>query len=226
VSVRRRIARFVSRWEGFPAEARRAYRIGGMAELRHVVAERSVYLVFRRDRMVVIAQRLDSIREVPAPPGVTITIGTSSDWDLASEISSVQDIALFRKRLAAGRTCLLAWRDNKPIGYTWLSERMGPDVTACTLPLPAHAAYFYDLYVIPVERSSGVGTALVSARLRLARERGFAEGWRTVSVENGASLRTAEKTSGKGTRIVGEMTYVKILDRMFPRFAPSAGDEQ
>src|SRR5262249_54030383 len=153
-----------------------------------------------------------------------ITIGTSSDWDRASEISSVQDIELFRKRLAAGRTCLLAWRDSEPIGYTWISERMGPDVTACKLPLPAHAAYFYDLYVIPAERSSGVGTALVSARLRLARERGFAEGWRTVSVENGASLRTAEKTSGNGTRIVGEMTYVKVLDRIFPRFTPRAGD--
>ena len=41
-----------------------------------------------------------------------------------------------------------------------------------------------------------------------------------ISVGNGASLRTAEKTAGEGTRVVGEMTYFKVLDRMFPRFTP------
>jgi GNAT superfamily N-acetyltransferase len=191
-----------------------------MKELRQVVADRSVHLVFRRDRMVVIAQPLDGIREVAVPAGVVITIAEPSDWDLLSGMSSARDIELFRNRQMQGRTCLLAWRADRPIGYTWFSECMGPDVTLCTLPLPAHAAYLYDLYVIPTERGTGVGSALVTARLKLARERGFTEGWRMISVDNGASLRTVEKTSGAGTRVVGEMRYVKVLDRMFPRFIP------
>jgi GNAT superfamily N-acetyltransferase len=207
MSVRHRVTRLAGHWRGFPAEARRAYRAGGLSELRQLVAERSVHLVFHRDRMVVIAQPLDAVREVAMPAGVTITTATPPDLGLLSEMSSARDIELFRTRLAAGRTCLLAWRKGQPI-------------TVCPLPLPAHAAYLYDLYVIPSERSSGVGSALVSARLTLAHERGFTEGWRMISVGNAASLRTAEKTGGKGTRVVGEMAYVKLLDRVYPRFTP------
>ncbi len=220
MTVRRRITRFVNHWRGFPAEARRAYRVGGLSELRQAVADRSVHLLFRRDRMVIIADPLDAIREVAVPSGVTITVAQPSDWDLMSGMASARDIELFRNRQIQGRTCLIAWRDRRPIGYTWFSERMGPDVTACTIPLPPHAAYLYDLYVIPSERGTGVGSALVTARLNAARERGFTEGWRMISVGNGASLRTAEKTASKGTRVVGEMTYFKVLDRMFPRFTP------
>ena len=137
-------------------------------------------------------------------------------------MASARDIALFRTRHDAGRTCLLAWRGGRAIGYTWFSGRMGPDVTVCPLPLPPHAAYLYDLFVLPSERSSGVGSALVSARLRLARDRGFTEGWRMISVGNHASLKTVEKTRGAGTRVVGEMSYIKVLDRIYPRFTPCA----
>ncbi len=167
MTVRRRIMRFVNRWRGFPAEARRAYRVGGMSELRQVVADRSVHLLFRRDHMVIIADPLDAFREVAIPSGVTITVAKPSDWDLMSGIASARDIELFRNRQLQGRTGLVAWRDGRPIGYTWVSERMGPDVTACVIPLPSHAAYFYDLYVSPSERGTGVGSALVTARLKL-----------------------------------------------------------
>ena len=226
MNVARRISRFVGHWRGFPAEARRAYRVGGLNELWLLVADRSVHLVFRRDRMVVIAQPLDAIREGAPPPGVTITVATRSDLNLLSGMVSVRDVELFRARHDAGRICLFAWRAGQPIGYTWFSQTMGPDVTTCPPPLPPHAAYFYDLYVLPAERSSGVGSALVSARLQLARERGFTEGWRMISVDNGASLRTVGKTSGKGTRLVGEMVYVKVLDRVYPRFTPCSEGAQ
>lgn len=220
MSVRGRLARFAGHWRGFPGAARRAYRVGGMSELGQLVADRSVHLLFRRDRMVVVAQALDSVREAATPVGVRITIATREDFGLLTELASASDIELFRGRHEAGRTCLFAWRAGRPIGYTWFSERMGTDVTVCTLPLPPNAAYLYDLFVLPSERSSGVGSALVSARLRLARDRGFTEGWRMISIGNHASLRTVEKTSGPGTRVVGEMRYVKVLDRVYPRFTP------
>lgn len=65
----------------------------------------------------------------------------------------------------------------------------------------------------PVE--GGPARALVSARLALARSRGYRVGWRLVSPDNRASLRTAEKT-GK-VKIVGELSYVRILGRLYPR---------
>jgi len=221
MSIGRRLARLAGHWRGLPAEARRALRTGGVRELGLVLADRSVHLVYRRDRMVLLAQALDAVREVSAPDGVTITVASRVDFARLSELASARDIELFQARHDAGRTCLMAWRDGRPIGYTWFSEQITPDVTVCPIPLPAHAAYLYDLFVLPAERGSGVGSALVAARLRLARERGFTEGWRMISVGNRASLRTVEKTGGRGARIVGEMSYVKVLDRIYPRFTPA-----
>jgi GNAT superfamily N-acetyltransferase len=223
--VRRHLSRLAGRWRGFPADARRALRSGDLVELPHLLANRSAHLLFPRDRMLIVAQALDSVREVPPPLGVTITFAAAGDWDLVSEVASARDVELFRERHAAGRTCLLACRDGRPIGYTWIAERIARDVTVCPIPLPSNAAYLYDLYVSPGERSSAVGPALVSARLQLARARGFAEGWRMISVGNRASFRTVEKTAGPGTRVVGEMYYVKVLDRMYPRFTPRSDVE-
>lgn len=223
MSLARRLANLAAHWRELPAETRRAWRLGGMREVKDVLAERSVHLVYRRARMLVIAQPLDGLRETPVPAGVTIAAATAADIDRLGDMVGARDLRLFRSRHAAGRTCLIAWRAGKPIGYTWFSDRVGPDVTICPLPLPAHAAYLYDLYVVPAERSFGIGSALVSARLRLARERGFTEGWRMIAVGNRASFRTVAKTSGAGTRVVGEMRYLKLLDRIYPRFRPAPG---
>jgi GNAT superfamily N-acetyltransferase len=221
VSLSRRLANLADHWRDLPAETRRAWRLGGLREVKDVLAERSVHLLYRRARMLVIAQPLDGVRETSLPVGVTVAHATAADIERLGEMIGARDLRLFRARHAAGRTCLIAWRTGKPIGYTWFSDRAGPDVTVCPLPLPAHAAYLYDLYVVPAERSSGVGSALVSARLRLARERGFTEGWRMIAVGNRASFRTVDKTSGAGTRVVGEMRYLKLLDRIYPRFSPA-----
>jgi GNAT superfamily N-acetyltransferase len=130
-----------------------------------------------------------------------------------------RDLARFSRLVASGRHGLVAWRGSEPIGYGWVAERIGPDVTACDLALPAHAAYLWDLYVIPSERSNGVGSALASARIRKARELGFSEGWRMISPSNGASLRTLART-GSGTRVIGELRYVKVLSHVQVWFRP------
>jgi GNAT superfamily N-acetyltransferase len=124
----------------------------------------------------------------------------------------------FRRLQANGRICLVAWRDGRAVGYAWVAERLGPDVTRCPIPLPPHAAYLWDLYVVPSERGNGVGTALAAARLTAARERGFREGWRMIGPDNAASLRTLR--SGRALRVVGEVRFVQFLGVLRARFLP------
>jgi GNAT superfamily N-acetyltransferase len=117
----------------------------------------------------------------------------------------------------------VAWRGRQPIGYAWVADEVGPDVTLVPLPLPADAAYLWDLYVIPAERCNGIGSALASARCEIARARGFREGWRTIKRTNHASIRTLAR-SGPGARVVGELRYIKLTTRIYARFTadPSA----
>jgi ribosomal protein S18 acetylase RimI-like enzyme len=86
---------------------------------------------------------------------------------------------------------------------------------------PDHAAYLYNLYVLPSERNTGIGSALALARLQLARRLGFREGWRMVSRSNVPSLRTVRKSGS--TRIVGVVRYIKLLNWTYGWFRPPAG---
>lgn len=209
----------LSRWIGdlrtLPHDAALAYRRGGRADLWGTLAHRSLYRVCRHGHLLLMAQPLDSFREVPLPPGVHITELTSSDWPALGAIVTRRDLRGFARRLDEGMVGLIAWRATRPIGYTWVTERLLPHVTPCPFILPSNAAYLFDLYVVPGERSAGIGSALASARLTLARARGFEEGWRMISPANAASLRTADKTAGSGSRVVRELRYVKMLSKVY-----------
>jgi ribosomal protein S18 acetylase RimI-like enzyme len=197
-----------------PHDATLAYRRGGGSDLWKTVAHRSLYRVCNHGHLLIIAQALDSFHEVAPPPGVRISELTSSDWSALETIVTRRELTGFARRLAAGMVGLIAWRGERPAGYTWLTRQMLPFVTPCPVVLPPHAAYLFDLYVIPGERSGGIGSALASARLALARAQGFTEGWRMVAPTNAASWRTVEKTAGGQARVVGEIRYVRVFNRV------------
>lgn len=209
----------LSRWIGdlrtLPHDAALAYRRGGRGDLWTTLAHQSLYCVCRHGHLRIIAQTLDSFREVPPPPGVHITELAPDNWPALDGMVTRRELNGFARRLAAGMVGLVAWRDSRPIGYTWFSERLLPTLTPCLFALPANAAYLFDLYVVPNERSGGVGSALASSRMALARVRGFEEGWRMISPANAASLRTVEKTGGRGIRVVKELRYVKVLSKVY-----------
>ena len=204
----------------FPGDAALAYRHQGWRGVWDALASRTVHRVFRTGRVMIFAQSVDASPDVAPPPGVRIAPLSGADWPALSTLVTQRDLARFRGLVAAGRHGLVAWRGSQPIGYGWVAERIGPDVALCDLALPAHAAYFWDLYVTPNERSNGIGSALASGRIRKARELGFSEGWRMIAPSNGASLRTLAKT-GSGTRVVGDLRYVKFLSRVQGRFTPA-----
>jgi GNAT superfamily N-acetyltransferase len=215
------LGKYVTDCRTFPADAVLSYQLGGMRGAWEALADRTLHRVLRTGHVIVFAQLLDSAPEVPPPPGVQILPLADKDWPALSKIVTQRSLALFRKLAQNGRHGLVAWRGSEPIGYGWVAEQIGPDVTACPLAMPSHAAYLWDLYVVPSERSNGVGSALASARVQLARRLGFKEGWRMIAPSNAASLRTLAKT-GRDTRTVGELRFIKVLAAIHSRFSPAA----
>ena len=214
-----KVLKYVEDCRTFPGDARLAFRLEGVQGVWDALAARTIDRVVRSGHAVVFAQSLSSAPDIAPPVGVVIRLLTDADWPALSRIVTQRSLGLFRALIKNGHHGVVAWRGAEPIGYGWVAERMGPEVTACPLALPKDAAYLWDLYVIPSERSNGVGSALASARIRTARERGFREGWRMIAPSNAASLRTLAK-SGTDTRVIGEMRFVKLLDRIYAQFTP------
>lgn len=207
----------------FPAAAAMGWRRERWHGLWDALAPRTVFRVFRAGRLVVYAQPVDAVREVPPPDGVRLAPLSLADWPALAEVLDARDLERFQVLVDNGHHCVLAWRGARPVGYAWVALHMDRAVSHCDLPLPSHAAYLWDLYVVPEERNSGIGSALASARLRLARELGRREGWRMITGSNRASLRTLSK-SGDGTRVAGEIRFLKLLSHMRSEFRPAAAE--
>jgi GNAT superfamily N-acetyltransferase len=219
---------FVERWwrdiRTFPGDARSAWGREGWSGVWAEIRPRTIRRVYWRNRLFVVAQELAHVPDRPAPPGVRIERFDGPDWSAMTPLMGRRKLLACAREAARGRLCLVAWRGERPLGYTWIAPRTDPRLDLLTIPLPQDAAYLYDLYVLPSERSHGIGSALVSARLAYARDRGYREGWRIIATSNAASLRTLEKTSGPGTRTIGEIRTLKLWRRYRRTFIPYSAD--
>jgi GNAT superfamily N-acetyltransferase len=215
-----RLATYLHDLKTLPADALLAFRREGLPGVWNAVTARTLHRMFRTGQLIVFAHSLDLPVEITPPAGVRITRATEQDLPALLALVGRREINRFRGLLAGGRICFVAWRNDQPLGYAWVAGRIGPDVSLWPLPFefPERAAYFWNLYVVPSERSSGIGSALAAERLRLARKAGFSEGWRMVAPSNGASLRTVQKTA-RGTRVVGELRFLQLLGRTYARFS-------
>jgi GNAT superfamily N-acetyltransferase len=213
-----RLARYVRDCRTFPADARIAWSNEGWRGVWEAIASRTLRKVLRRDRMILFAQGLDDLPETCSPDDVVVTRLLPRELPMLAYLVSRRDLDAFRALLAAGRIGVVAWRGGRAVGYAWMAERLGPDVTRCPIPLPEEAVYLWDLYVLPAERGQGIGSALATERLSIARGLGYQEGWRMIAPRNFASLRTLR--AGGATRIVGEIRFVQVLSVLRARFLP------
>lgn len=213
------LARYARDIATLPGDAAAGYRNEGIRGVWDALACRTVHRVIRTSRLTVFAQVLDRLPEVVPPAGVTISRLGSDQVEAMAPIAGERDRERFRALLASGCVGLVAWKAERPVGYAWIARGMRPEVSLYPLELPAYAAYLWDLYVVPAERGSGLGSALAAERLRTARELGYAEGWRMVAPDNIASLRTLRRT-GLQPRVVGEVRCLKLGPRLFGRFTP------
>ena len=217
--IARPLAKYAMDLVTFPGDAALAYRNEGLRGVWDAITPRTIHRVLRVSRLTVFAQPLHEIPDVEPPAGVSIARLRTERIPALSPIAGELDRARFRRLLEIGCVGLAAWRGSRPIGYAWVATEMRPEVSQCPLELPVDAAYLWDLYVVPAERGSGVGSALASERLRVARGLGRTEGWRMITPGNTASLGTLRR-SGPRTRVVGRIRYLKLGRRLFARFTP------
>ena len=222
-----RLARWTRELRDLPADLRQQWRLDGWRGALVELRERTVHRVWRSGRYIVFVQSMDSNRRLPAPAGVTIAPVEEGDWPALALIVPRVKLARFRRWHERGRVMLVARRGGRALGYTWYSHRMEPDIEYYDLDLPAGAVYGWALYVVPAERSSGIGSALVSARIEHARERGYRTSWRIVDVKNPAAQRTVAKSANSRDRLrIGELFWTKFFSRSRTRFVPDAPPEQ
>ena len=217
--IRAPLAKYAADLASLPRDAALGYRNEGLRGVWDAVATRTVHRVIRTSRLTVFAQTLERIADVPPPSGIRIAPLRAEEVEALAPIAAERDRERFRRLLEIGCIGLAAWRGERPVGYAWVAPEMRPEVSHCPLDLPAHAAYLWDLYVVPSERGNGLGSALAAERLRTARELGRTEGWRMITPSNTASLRTLRR-SGETPRVVGEFRYLKLGPRLFARFTP------
>jgi ribosomal protein S18 acetylase RimI-like enzyme len=194
---------------------------GGLRELREAFLNRAVHRLYRRETGLLFEEDPREVSEAPPPAGVEVRVLGDRDWVDVADTLTTRALSLFRRQMTPQNTCLVAWRGERLIGYTWLSEPGAP-LRGLPLPLPSGIAYGWDLWVDPRERSRGVGSALVRARLACARERGFLRAWRIVIDGNRPALRTLERSSGGRARVLGKVVYVTFLGRRRARYEPGA----
>lgn len=204
----------------FPRDAGAAWKNAGAPGVWREVRVRTFDRVSRRGLALLLEHALVDLPQLPLPEGVHIAPFAGPDWSAFLELTTAARIEKFKKRIARGRECLVAWRGDRPVGFTWISTRMDRDIETYALSLPADTTYHWDLYVASSERGNGLGTALAFARLHHSRDHDFRAGWRLIDVDNRASQRTAQKTAGPGTRVIGEVRYLSIFGRSWFRFTP------
>ncbi len=193
---------------------------GGWREIREAFLQRAVYRLYRRRTALLFEEDVTRVSQVRLPAGVEVRVLGDRDWASITGALTTRVLKRFRRNLTPWNTCLVAWRGERPVGYTWFSEP-GATVEELPLRLPPDAAYGWDLWVDPRERRRGVGSALVRARLAYARERGFVRAWRIVIDSNLPALRTIERGGVGDARVLGKVVYVTLLGRMRARYVPS-----
>lgn len=213
------LAKYAADLTSLPGDAAVGYRNEGLRGAWDALAARTVHRVIRASRLTLFAQTLERIPDVAPPPGIRIERLREASLEALAPIAGERERDRFRRLLDIGCIGLVAWRGERPVGYAWVAAEMRPEVSHCPLELPPHAAYLWDLYVVPAERRSGLGSALAAERLRTARDLGRSEGWRMITPDNTASLSTLRR-SGARPRVVGELRYLKLGPRLFARFTP------
>jgi hypothetical protein len=139
--IPRSLAKYVADLVTFPGDAALAYRNEGLRGVWAAITPRTIHRLVRISRLTIFAQPLGVIPDIRMPAGVTIAPLRPQQIPLLAPIAGERDRERFRRLMEIGCTGLVAWRGDRPVGYTWVATEMRPEVSHCPLVLPAEAAY-------------------------------------------------------------------------------------
>jgi GNAT superfamily N-acetyltransferase len=206
-----RLGKYLRDARTLPSDIRIALRVEGWPGVWTELAERTLRRAYRAGRFVLVEQ--DAVPADPSalPAGVEVRSLPPADAGTLAGIATERTLSLFRRRFAAGRECIAAYRRQRPIGWGWYSERVDADVEPYGPPLPSGCVYLWDGYVAPSERGQGVGGAVIRARIELARRRGALRTWQLIRPENRASMRALERAGKHPVRVLGELGALRVV---------------
>lgn len=190
----------------------------GLAELGHT----ALRILYQRAEYTVMANVLPDQVPLPHPrPGLVIRQATTRE-EIASlsSIADLADMARFYKMFKNGNIAFIAFQNDQPVGYGWISKDINRSVNRVVPPpLCPGDAYLHDLFVSPPYRGQKIGRGLVSHRLRFLREHGYKRAIIVVLKDNMPALKIHEKMRYKR---VGEMSHSRFL--FWDRFTYNASE--
>jgi GNAT superfamily N-acetyltransferase len=207
---------YLSDLRTLPADAARAWRFAGWAGIRDEIRKRTIERVGGYVRRFVIESDLGRLAEVAPPEAVEVRLFDGPDWSLLGDMVTARLAHQFKDAAAAGRICLVAWKQRRAVGYAWFSPRIELHHEKYELPLPADAIYIWHLEVSPLERRQGVAAALLSSGLQVARDRGLRRSWIVIHPDNIASLRTISSIAS--SQVLGTVWRLKVLSWIYSRY--------
>lgn len=214
--ISRRVLKYYDDLRTFPADAAEAWRAGGWRSVWDDLRGRTLDRIGNYARHYVIEMDLSQLDELKLPPGVEVGPYAGPDWEVLGNVVGRRLATQHAEAATAGRLCVVAWKDGRAIGCSWLSKTIQMRYESYDLPLPPDAVYILGTHVSPAARRLGVASALVGTVVRVARQQGRTRAWAIIHPDNRGSLRTTVKIAP--TRILGTVARIKLLSWMFNRF--------
>jgi len=214
--IPRALQKYVNDLRTFPDDAVRAWRSAGAAGVWLELRRRTVDRAGAYSRYMVIEADLSTVRLIETPVGIEIRPFTESDWSLLGDLAGSRLTRCFAAAAAAGRVCLVAWRGSTAVGYVWFSPAVDQRYESFALTLPSDAIYLWQLQVSRSARRMGIGAALVSFGLLLAKQQGYRLSWMITRCDNRAAQSTIASVAP--SRVLGTLSRIKVTSWMHTRF--------
>ena len=180
--------------------------LAGLVELRKIIFR----VFYQRDEYIVIQYELSQ---------QSVQLDSNSDLDIrqvteSKELASLRqmadenDMVRFQNLFNRGSIAFIAFRDDQPAGYCWVSEKLDKAVHRVQAPLQAGDAYVHDLFVSPAYRRHGIGKALISYRLHFLKANEYKRAVAIVLKNNAPALSVDKKV---GYIHAGELVHTRVL---------------
>ncbi len=212
-----RLQKYVNDLRTLPGDVMGAWRDGGAPDVLLELRRRTVDRAGGYAHGLVIETDLSGLIARPPRPGIEIEHFAGPDWSSLSGLVGDRIAAKCAAAAAAGRQCIVARRNGQILGHSWVSPAVEARYESYDLPLPSDAIYIWQTLVMGEARGLGLGSALLSFELHLARDRGYRRSWTVIHPDNRASLRTVAAVGP--SRVVGSVTRVKVLSSMRSRYS-------